>query len=273
MPRALANGISIEYETFGATGAPPLLLISGFGSQLIAMDEGFCELLATRGFLVVRFDNRDVGLSSRVAEPYGLEDMAADAVGLLDYLGFPAAHVVGVSMGGMIAQLVAIGYPDRVLSLVSIMSHLGGGDAVPYEASIAEAWLAPAPSGREEYIEHSLRSQRLNWAGDFDEEAARTRTSRAYDRAFDLEGVARQRKAIQAAPSRREALGGVGVPTLVIHGDADPLVPVANGIRTAAAIPGAELLVIRGMGHYNAPRAWIQVAAAIAENAARAVKA
>jgi pimeloyl-ACP methyl ester carboxylesterase len=271
MPRALANGISIEYETFGEAGGSPLLLISGFGSQLISMDEGFCRVLAERGFHAIRFDNRDVGLSSRVQEPYGLDEMAADALGLLDYLGMAAAHVTGLSMGGMIAQLVAINHPEKVLSLVSIMSHLGGEDAVPYDESIAQLWLTPPPAGREAYIEHSLKSQRLNWAGDFDDEIARTRTSRAYDRSFDLAGTARQRKAIQAAPSRRAALGGVGVPTLVIHGDADPLVPVENGVRTAAAIPGAELLVIPGMGHYNPPRAWEQIADAIAQNAARAV--
>jgi len=269
MPRALANGISIEYETFGDPGGAPLLLISGFGSQLIAMDEGFCRALSERGFRVIRYDNRDVGLSSRVPEPYGLEAMAADAAGLLDQLGIGAAHLVGVSMGGMIAQLVAINHPSKVLSLVSIMAHLGGSDAIPYDSSIAEIWLSESPLEREAYIEHSLQSQRLNWAGDFDERTARTRTARAYDRAFDLEGTARQRKAIQAAPSRRVAAGGIGVPTLVIHGDADPLVPVGNGVRTAEAIPGAQLLIVPGMGHYNPPRAWEQIADAIAGNAAR----
>ncbi len=271
MPRAEANGISIEYETFGDAGGSPLLLISGFGSQLVAMDEGFCRVLTERGFHVIRFDNRDVGLSSRVEEPYDLDDMAADAVGLLDHVGIAAAHVTGLSMGGMIAQLVAINHPEKVLSLVSIMSHLGGDDAVPYDESIAELWLAPPPPGREAYIEHSLKSQRINWAGDFDDAVARRRTATAYDRSFDLEAVARQRKAIQAAPSRRAALGRVRVPTLIIHGDADPLVPIENGVRTASAIPGSELLVIPGMGHYNPPRAWAKIADAISENAARAV--
>ena len=271
MSQAAANGISIEYETFGAGGGSPLLLISGFGSQLIAMDEGFCSALVTRGFHVIRFDNRDVGLSSRVDRHYALDDMAADVADLLDHLGIGAAHVAGVSMGGMIAQLTAVNHPEKVLSLVSIMSHLGGDDAVPYSESIAELWLMPPPAGREEYIEHSLKAQRLNWAGDFDEEVARRRTARGYDRAFDLEGTARQRRAIQSAASRRAALASVRVPTLVIHGDADPLIPVENGRRTARAIPGAELLVIPGMGHYNPPRAWEQIADAIARNAARAV--
>lgn len=271
MPRTEANGISIEYETFGDAGGSPLLLISGFGSQLVAMDEGFCRVLTERGFRVIRFDNRDVGLSSRVEEPYDLDDMAADAVGLLDQLGIGAAHVTGLSMGGMIAQLVAINHPEKVLSLVSIMSHLGGDDAVPYDESIAELWLATPPAGREAYIEHSLQAQRINWAGDFDDAVARRRTETAYDRSFDLDAVARQRKAIQAAPSRRAALGLVRVPTLIIHGDADPLVPVENGVRTARAIPGSELLVIPGMGHYNPPRAWAKIADAISENAARAV--
>lgn len=270
MARAQANGIDIEYETFGVAGDCPLLLISGFGSQLVAMDEGFCGLLADRGFQVVRFDNRDAGLSSRVVEPYGLEEMAADAAGLLDHLGFRAAHVVGFSMGGMIAQRLAIDNPDRVLSLVSVMSHLGGIDVVPYEDSIAELWLAEPPLDRDGYLEHSLQSQRINWAGDFDEQVARHRTARQYDRSFDLAAVGRQRRAINSAAGRREALGGLMVPTLVIHGDADPLVPLENGARTARAIPGAELLVVPGMGHYNPPRAWAAIADAIFNNARRA---
>ncbi len=270
MSRAMANGISIEYETFGEPTGWPLLLISGFRSQLLGMDQGFCEALARRGFYVIRFDNRDVGLSSRVEEPYGVDDMAADAVGLLDFLGIPAAHVGGFSMGGMIAQVVAINNPARVLSLTSMASSLGGVDGVPPDRSTLPVWQAPIPTDRDSYIEYSVRLSRTIQLGDFDEDVARTRTTRSYDRSFDLAGVARQRKAVEGAPSRRERLGHLEIPALVVHGELDPLAPVVNAERTARAIPGAELLIIPGMGHYNAPRAWEQIADAMAKMASRA---
>src|SRR5260370_8230635 len=177
MSRAMANGISIEYETFGEPTGWPLLLISGFRSQLLGMDQGFCEALARRGFYVIRFDNRDVGLSSRVGEPYGVDDMAADVVGLLDFLGIPAAHVGGFSMGGMIAQVVAINNPARVLSLTSMASSLGGVDGVPPDRSTLPVWQAPIPTDRDSYIEYSVRLSRTIQLRDFNDYPPQARTT------------------------------------------------------------------------------------------------
>jgi len=274
MPRAESNGIELEYETFGERGAASLLLIGGLGTQMISWDEAFCELLASRGFWVIRFDNRDAGLSTWMdgGGAYGLDDMAADAAGLLDALGVPAAHVVGASMGGFIAQLVALNHPEHVLTLTSIMSGPNGKDQVQPTPEATAVLLAPAPGTREERIELGVwaKQKLLGPADPYDDAYERSRVVRAVDRAYHPAGFVRQLQAIAASPSRLERLRSLGIPTLVIHGDADILVPVENGRRVAAAIPGSRLLEIEGMGHDIPRRVWPQVVDAIAQLAREA---
>jgi pimeloyl-ACP methyl ester carboxylesterase len=291
MPRARANGIEIEYETFGDPKAEPLLLIMGLGAQMLSWDEAFCTQLAARGFHVIRFDNRDSGLSTWMdaagapdlaaamdGDPkpaYRLDDMAADSAALLEALGIRSAHIVGASMGGFIAQLVALDHPERTLSLTSIMSGPGGADAIPPKPEGAAVLMAIPPGTREGRIEQAMAGRRaLLGGGDpFDEAFERTRATRAFDRAYNPVGTMRQFVAILAAPSRVERLGGLEVPALVVHGIDDVLVPVENGRVVAAAVPGARLLEIEGMGHDLPRRAWpliidaIDAIAAIAETA------
>ncbi|HEV2027571.1 MAG TPA: alpha/beta hydrolase [Candidatus Dormibacteraeota bacterium] len=288
MPRVKANGIDIEYETFGDPDAPALLLITGLGAQMISWEDNFCVQLAGRGFQVIRFDNRDSGLSTLMddagypdiaaafggdAQPaYQLDDLAADAAGLLDALGIGAAHVVGASMGGFIAQLVAINHPDQVLSLTSIMSGPGGTDEVAPKPEGAAVLIASPPAAREERIEQAMSFRRvLLGSGDpFDEELERTRATRAIDRKYYPVGVGRQLVAILAAESRLERLKQVRVPTLVIHGVDDVLIPVENGRLVAQAVSDARLLEIEGMGHDVPARAWPRVLDAIEEIARQA---
>jgi pimeloyl-ACP methyl ester carboxylesterase len=288
MPRLRANGIEIEYETFGDPTGSPLLLIGGLGSQLLSWDEAFCEQLAGRGFHVIRYDNRDAGLSTKMesaGEPdmaaaltgspdpaYQLDELAADAVGVLDGLGIDAAHVVGVSMGGFISQLVAINHPDRVLSLTSIMSGPGGKDAVAPMPAGSEVLTKIPPATRDGRIEHSLWVGRVltGSADPFDEAREKKRVERAYDRSYYPTGTARQLVAILAASGRVERLGRLKVPTLVIHGTDDVLVPVDNGRKVAAAVPGARLLEFEGMGHNLPERLWPQVLDAIEDLARQA---
>jgi pimeloyl-ACP methyl ester carboxylesterase len=283
VPRARANGIELEYETFGGPSAQPLLLIMGLGAQMISWDEGFCAQLADRGFQVIRFDNRDSGLSSWMKDAgppdvlaalsgnpqpaYQLDDLAADAAGLLDALNIRAAHIVGASMGGFIAQLIAINHPEKVLSLTSIMSGPGGTDEVPPKPEGAAVLAMSPPDTREGRIEQSSSIRRaLVGPGDpFDEVLERARSARAVDRAYYPVGVGRQLVAIMAAKSRLERLKHLRVPTLVVHGVDDVLVPVENGRLVADAVPGARLIEIDGMGHDLPKRAWPQVADAIAE--------
>lgn len=287
-----ANGIEIVYDTFGeASAAPPMLLIMGLGAQMIAWDEEFCAALAARGYWVIRFDNRDVGLSTRFDEagvpdipalmqaaaqgeaiqaPYTLRDMADDAVGLLDALGIESAHVVGISMGGGIAQEMTIHHPDRVRTLTSIMSSTGDPQLPPPKPEAAAILVTPAPTDRAGYIESSIKTWRvLSGPGyPLDEDRTRERAGRSFDRGLSPDGTARQLAAIMASGSHKEALKSVQVPTLVIHGDADPLVPVEGGIDTADSIPGAELMIIEGMGHSLPPEVAPQVIEAIARHAA-----
>lgn len=287
MPRANANGIEIEYEVFGGSNARPLLLISGLGGQMISWDEAFCAQLADRGFRVIRFDNRDSGLSTHLdsagppdigaviggAEPsaYSLDDLAADAVGLLDHLGIGAAHVVGMSMGGYIAQLVAINHPGRALSLTSIMSGPQRDEAVPARPEGAATLLQAPPTTQEERIRQAMAIRRvLVGPGDFDEPHERARATRRVERAYYPVGTARQFAAIMTAEPRLEKLRRLSVPALVIHGDADVLVPVENGRIVAAAVPGARLLELEGMGHDLPQRVWPQVLAAIEQLARQA---
>ena len=267
MSRATCNGIELEYETFGDPSGAPLLLIAGLGSQMISWNDQFCELLAGRGFQVIRFDNRDVGLSTWMDAAYTLNDMAADAAGLLDAIGIPAAHVVGTSMGGFIAQLVALNHPDRVLTLTSIMSGPNGEDEVPPTDEGREVLLVPAPKTRQERIQVGVWAKRrlLGSADPYDDEYERARVTAAVDRAYHPAGFARQLGAIVAAPSRLCRLSSLRVPALVVHGRDDILVPVDNGRKVAAAIPGARLMEIEGMGHDLPSRVWEQVADAIAE--------
>jgi pimeloyl-ACP methyl ester carboxylesterase len=288
MPRLTANGIEIEYDTFGEPNAAALLLIMGLGAQMISWEEEFCGQLAERGFHVIRYDNRDSGLSTKMeaaGEPdlvaafggnaspaYQLDDLADDAVGLLDALGIRAAHIVGASMGGFIAQLVAINHPDRALSLTSIMSGPGGLDGVAPKPEGAEVLTTLPPPTREERIENGVWIRRvLTGAGNpFDEEAERKRVERAYDRSYYPVGTGRQLVAILAAHGRLESLAKVNIPTLVVHGLDDVLVPAENGRLVAGAVPGARLLEFETMGHNLPERFWPQVLDAIAENARQA---
>ena len=288
----ISDDIELCYETFGDPADPTVLLVMGLGTQMIAWDDGFCELLVERGFHVVRYDNRDCGRSSRVegtppslkqlllrdasAATYTLSDLAADAVGLLDHLGVAKAHVAGASMGGMIAQTVAIEHPDRVLTLVSIMSNTGGRWSGQPAFSIYPVFLAQPPRDREGYIEHNVRLfGKIGSSEDLgrDEERMRGIAGRSYDRGITASGTGRQLAAILASRDRTEGLRQVRVPTLVVHGTADRLVRPSGGKATAKAVPGARLLLVDGMGHDLPPGAWEQVADAIAENAARAATA
>jgi pimeloyl-ACP methyl ester carboxylesterase len=283
VPRARANGIELEYQTFGGPSAQPLLLIMGLGAQMITWDETFCQQLVDRGFQVIRFDNRDSGLSTWMKEAgppdmasafsgdpkaaYQLDDLAADAAGLLDALNIRAAHIVGASMGGFIAQLVAINHPQRVLSLTSIMSGPGGQDGVPPQPEGADVLTRIPPETREERIEHGVWIRKtLKGPGDPFDQAMETRqVERAYDRSYYPVGTGRQLVAILAAEGRLEKLGRVKVPTLVIHGTDDVLVPVDNGRSVANAIPGARLLEVEQMGHNLPERVWPEVFDAIEE--------
>lgn len=256
MPKATANkDVVIEYETIGNRAARPLVLIGGLATQLIQWDDDLCGDLAGRGHFVIRFDNRDTGLSTKCDRSlfgsYTLDDMADDVAGLLDFLGIDKAHICGTSMGGMIAQTVAIRHPSRVQSLISIYSTTGNKDLPPPKPDAIAFLLAPAPTEREAYIEHMIALFKV-MAGKgfaFDEAWTRMVTARAYDRSFSPDGTARHVNAVMKQPDRRNALHSVTVPTLVIHGTDDPVIPFEAGKDTAEAIPGAELILIEGMGH------------------------
>jgi len=257
MPSAPANGITIEYETFGDSASPPVLLIMGLGGQLIRWDTSFCSALADVGYFVIRFDNRDVGLSTWFDDvapappPYSLVDMANDVAGLLDALGIRAAHIVGVSMGGMIAQTFAIAHPERTLTLVSIMSTTGDrGVGQPTPEALA-ALMSPRPATREEAIELGVKISLVIGSPGYpqDEQRERDRVAASFDRANHPQGFARHLAAINSQPDRTNALASVRVPTLVIHGAADPLVTPSGGQATVDAVPGARLKLIPGMGH------------------------
>ena len=294
MPRVIANGIQIEYETFGNPSARPLLLIIGLGGQMIHWDDDLCKDLAGRGHYVIRYDNRDVGLSTKfeaagvpnlmevfgkimqgekIQAPYTLDDMADDGAGLLDALGIRKAHLCGMSMGGMIAQTIAIRRPERVLSLTSIYSTTGNPQVPQPKPEIIALLTAPPPSERQAFIEHMLRLMKAISGPGFppDEPWTRKIMEETYDRSFYPEGVARQLVAILTQGNRVPALSSVKVPSLVIHGTGDPLVSVEGGKDTARAIPGAELMLIEGMGH-DLPHggAWPRIVEAIAKHTQRA---
>ncbi|MCD6281826.1 MAG: alpha/beta hydrolase [Deltaproteobacteria bacterium] len=281
-----ANGIDIIYDTFGDPGDPPIVLISGLSMQMIEWVERFCEMLASRGYYVIRYDNRDVGLSQKIDElgvpriqdlfqkvargehikvPYLLSDMADDAVGLLDALGIDSANFVGVSMGGMIAQEIAIHHPERMRSLTSIMSTTGDPNLPQAKPSAMTVVMTPMPLEKERYADAFVQVCRVlkGPSTSLDEPALRRLALRCFERGIHPAGVARQLAAIIASGSRKQALNGVKIPTLVIHGDSDPLVPVECGIDTANAIPGAKLKIIKGVGHELPPDIWKEVVDAI----------
>jgi pimeloyl-ACP methyl ester carboxylesterase len=282
--------IELCYETFGSPGDPALLLIMGLGTQMLGWDEEFCEDLAGRGFHVVRYDNRDIGRSTildtypaptfgqllrrdRHAASYTLAEMAADGVGLLDHLDIERAHLVGASMGGMIAQTIAARRPDRVLSLTSIMSSTGSRISGQPALRTYRKFLRPVSRDRQRYIDQS--ADLFRWIGspgfDRDEATFRDLLGRMYDRGHHPSASSRQLAAILASGNRTPELRGITAPTLVIHGTNDRLIAPSGGRATARAIPGARLLMIEGMGHDLPRGVWSQMLDAIVENAARAV--
>jgi pimeloyl-ACP methyl ester carboxylesterase len=282
-------GIDIAFERFGEPDAPPVLLIMGLGAQMLGWPDQFCATLAERGLHVVRFDNRDAGLSSHMTEApppdvraalagrtssasYTLSDMGADTVGLMDALGLDGAHLVGVSMGGMIAQTAAIEHPRRVRSLTAIMSSTGDPTVGRPTGAALEALLSPPAHTREEAIERTLRIVRVIGSPGFeiDEPGIRRRTGVAWDRANDPVGVGRQLVAIAASGDRTAALRSVAVPALVLHGAADPLVDISGGRAIARAIPGAEFVALAGMGHDLPRPLWGEMTRRIAELVQRA---
>ncbi len=298
VPRAAVSTsppIELEYETFGDPADPTVLLIAGWGAQLITWHEDFCRELVRRGYHAVRFDNRDAGLSTRLSEhrpptvgqiirrdasaaAYTLDDLADDGVGLLDSLGVDRAHVVGASMGGMIAQTVAIDHRDRVATLTSIMSTTGDPSVGNTAASVAGLLNRPAAQTRDERVAMAVETSRVLW-GDtpqvpFDEELARWRAEVSDARCFHPPGRSRQLLAIHASGDRTPALRELrDLPTLVVHGDNDPLIDVSGGHATAAAIPGAELIVIEGLGHVVARVTWPRILDAFDRLVARAAPA
>lgn len=291
MPRATVDAIELEYETFGDSADPPLLLVMGLGAQMVSWDEDFCAALAGRGFFLIRFDNRDVGLSTKVeaAEadvlaaitkalggeavdaPYLLSDMAADAWGLLDHLRIDRCHLVGASMGGMIVQQMAIDHPERVLSLTSIMSMTGEQPFGQPKPEVIPLLIETAPAEREANIAHAIEASRVISSPEyFDEDRARLRAERSFDRCYYPRGIGNQLLAIFASGSRDDALRRLDVPALVIHGTDDPLVTPSGGEHTAEVLRGSELIMFDGMGHDLPAHYWSQVIDAICSVAARA---
>lgn len=262
--------VELEYETIGSPTDPPVLLVMGFTAQMISWPDAFVRLLADRGMYVIRFDNRDCGLSTKLhgvtvdvdpviaaaltdqvppPVPYTLSDMASDAIGLLDHLGIESAHIVGASMGGMIVQTMAIEHPRRVRSLTSIMSMTGEPEFGAPLPEAAEVLLAPPATDRTENIENAIRYSVWQSKRYFDPVTVRSEAARAYDRSFYPEGSARQLAAIYASGRRTEGLQKLDLPTLVIHGRDDTLIPPSGGERTAALVPGSTFMLVADMGH------------------------
>ena len=271
MPKANVNNIEIEYETIGDPNSKPLLLIAGLGSQLLAWSDEICENFAERGFFVIRFDNRDVGLSTKFEDaglpnfveintayaqgeipevPYTLENMAGDAAGVLDALNIDKAHVCGASMGGMIAQILAYKHSSRVLSLTVIMSTTGNPELPKAKPEIMAQFFAPVPSEREAYIEEMVKRDSLIYGTfAYNEKQGREYRTKEYDRRYYPEGIVRQLAAMAVPGNIKTKISAIKVPTLVIHGRLDPFNAIEAGKEIAAAIPGAELLILDGMGH------------------------
>jgi pimeloyl-ACP methyl ester carboxylesterase len=274
MPRALSNGIELEYDTFGDPSDPALLLVMGFTAQMTAWDEELCKLLVAEGLYVIRFDNRDCGLSTKLdgvqvdlgpflvalmaheappadaTVPYKLTDMAADAIGLLDHLGIDRAHIAGASMGGMIVQTMAIEHPERVATMTSIMSTTGDPSVGQAEPEAAAALLTPPPTDRDEAVARSVQAVKAFGSKRyFDAERTAARAGEAFDRSFYPEGAPRQLAGVIASGDRSERLADLTTPTLVIHGCDDTLINPSGGLRTAELVPGSKLLLLKDMGH------------------------
>jgi pimeloyl-ACP methyl ester carboxylesterase len=265
----VSPGVKLCYQTFGSPDGDPLVLVMGLGGPMNWWDPELCTMLAEAGFHVVRYDNRDTGRSSRAKgrvsrtqlvrsfvgrggrPPYTLNDMAADAFGLMDHLGWDSAHIAGVSMGGMIVQTMAIDQPRRVRSMTSIMSTLGKRTVGWQHPAILPALIGPRAAGREAYVASSTRMWQLIGSPGFptDDAKVRSRAEETYDRGVSASGVLRQMLAILNQPNRSRDLASLRIPAAVVHGSADKMVHVSGGRATARAIPGAELLVIDGMGH------------------------
>ncbi|MFZ0611881.1 MAG: alpha/beta hydrolase [Desulfobacterales bacterium] len=287
---ARVNGIDIAYQPFGDKTARPLILIMGLGSQMVLWDDDFCRQLAAGGYRVIRFDNRDIGLSTRFdalpvpdltavagslqrgetpALPYTLADMAVDTTELIAALGYERVHVVGESMGGMIGQIMALAFPERLLTLTSIMSSTGSALLPPPKPEALAILATPFPTDRDGYVKSFVRAYGV-LSGPVlpvDKTRAQKWAEQSYARGLNPAGIARQFAALMAAGDRTEALASVSVPTLVIHGDADPLLPVECGRATAAAIPGSRLKIVAGMGHALPESVWTQVIAEITRHA------
>jgi pimeloyl-ACP methyl ester carboxylesterase len=296
MPFAPSNGLSLCYETIGDPNDPPLLLVMGLGAQMISWEDGFCNKLAAKGFHVIRYDNRDCGLSTHFdgvasdpigslmaslagqpvpAAPYNLSDLADDAVGLLDHLGIERAHIVGASMGGMIAQTMAAEHPDRFLSLTSIMSTTGELEFFESSPEAQTALLREPPTSRQDAMDQARVAWKVTSSKRyFDPDAAAARTGREYERMHYPEGVARQMCAVFASGHTRvDALRTLTIPTLVIHGRDDTLIMPKGGERTAEIIPGAALLMMSDMGHDLPEQQWPIVIDAITSHTRHAVTA
>ncbi|EFL19153.1 predicted protein [Streptomyces sp. C] len=277
-------GIEVAYERWGDAQDPPVLLIMGIALQMHGWPDGFCAELTARGLRLIRFDNRDAGLSTHFPDAplpdvaaalagdlssasYSLSDMAGDAVGLLDALGLDSAHVVGLSLGGAIAQTMAIEHPGRVRSLTSLMSTTGDRAVGQPDPKVLGALAGPPPRSREEAVDRTVNAVRVLGSPGypFDEAAVRERAARAFDRSYDPLGVGRQAVAAVASGDRTERLRSLRLPTLVVHGTDDPMCDVSGGRATAEAVPGAELAVFPGMGH-DLPRAlWPGIAGLITD--------
>ena len=287
MPKINANSLSIEFETFGEPSAKPLLLVMGLGAQMIAWDENFCQQLADAGHFVIRYDNRDVGLTTyfddhgvpdfkelaveflttgSVKTPYTLDDMAMDGISLLDELGIEQAHICGASLGGMIVQAMAINHADRILSMTSIMSTTGNPNLPPAHPEAIEALTSKRVDDPKHAMNRALEVSRVIGSTGFerDEERIRNKALESYNRAYNPDGVARQMAAIMAHGDRRPGLNLLKLPCLVIHGDVDPLVPITGAHDTHQNVPGAELMIIEGMGHDMPTGAWSQIVKGVA---------
>jgi len=280
--------VQIYFDTFGVPADEALLLVSGLGSQCINYRDAFCSLLSAKGYFVIRYDNRDAGLSSKFGEAltngstigvssaagtranYRLTDMAGDGLAVLDELGIERAHVVGTSMGGMIAQTMAIEHPERLLTMTSIMSTTGDLDVGWPSSDALRLFQSRAPSDRDGFVALRLASARA-WGspGCYDEQALTDHANELFDRNFCPKGVARQMGAIVRSGSRSAALTSVTIPTLVLHGDADRLIDPSGGRRTAKMIPGARFVLIEGMGHDVAPKYWNRLADLLCEHFGR----
>jgi pimeloyl-ACP methyl ester carboxylesterase len=274
MPRAKNGAVEIEYETFGDANAETVLLINGLGSQMTRWPAAFCEKLVDRGYRAIRMDNRDTGLSTWPTEPYALTDMGDDAMAVLDAAGVSRAHIAGVSMGGMIVQRIAIDHPGRVLSMTSIMSAPGAQGTLMSTPEAQAVLNNPPPDPKadfEAFVAHGVKNARVigSPAYPWGDEALRERVIAEHRRAFNPAGVQRQMGAIRGDGDRTPALGKLTIPVVVLHGEDDPLVQPVGGRATAAAIPGAELRMIPGMGHDLPPGLYGTFIDAICAAAAR----